>query len=93
MSTRTLTQAGIGHVVVIFVIVFVAVIGLAGFKVATMNNDVVSQNTTADTAAVPEKIETKADLVQASKALDDSSSGLDSSLNDGAFNADMNDML
>ena len=37
MKTTRFTQAGIGHVVILFVIVFVAVVGFAGWKVATMN--------------------------------------------------------
>jgi predicted negative regulator of RcsB-dependent stress response len=94
MNARKYAQAGIGHVVLLFVIVFVAVVGFAGWKVATMNKVADTAQAAAVTSPkVPDQIKTKADLVQTSKALDDSSSQVDGSLNDSALNADLNDML
>jgi hypothetical protein len=93
MAAHKLAQTGIGHIAIMFAVVFVAVVGFAGWKVATMNKDAGTETAATVTTSVPDKISSKGDLVQTSKALDDASSGLDSSLNDGAFNADLNDML
>lgn len=93
MRNQTHTQAGIGHVVAIFMVVFVAVIGFAGWKVATMDRSAPGTANVTLSAEVPEKLETKADLVTTSKALDGSASDLDGGLNDSSLDADLNDML
>jgi hypothetical protein len=89
-----INQNGIGHIVAVGVVLFLLVVGFAGYKVITMNK---VTNTAASTAAatgkVPNTISSKADLVQASKALDNSSTQVDSSLNDSSLDADLNDML
>jgi hypothetical protein len=94
MKSRHISQAGFGHIAAVFALLFVAVVGFAGYKVVTMNK---AGSTTASTAAVstkaPEKISTKADLVQTSKALDSSSTSVSSGLNDSSLNSDLNDML
>jgi hypothetical protein len=91
---QRLNQAGIGHIVAVFVIVFLGVVSFAGYKVVTMNKS--ASNTVSSTvpaAKVPTKISTKADLVQAGKALDSSSTQVNSSMNDSSLDSDLNDML
>jgi hypothetical protein len=94
MKASNLNQKGFGHIAVLFVLVFVAVVGFAGYKVFTMNK---SADTTVSSVVanptVPSRISTKADLTATAKALDSSSSQVDSNLNDGALNSDLNDML
>lgn len=90
----TKSQAGIGHIVVVMVLLLVGVVGFAGYKVLTKNANTDSTASSVNaTPPVPDKISTKADLETTGKTLDNSSSQLDSGLNDGALDADMNDML
>lgn len=94
MKTARFNQAGIGHVVVVFALVFVAVVGFAGYKVATMDKNADTVVTSSsESAEVPDKIQSKADLGQTGKALDDADSQVDGSLDDGSLDADLNDML
>lgn len=93
MSNRTFKQSGIGHVVALFLVVLVAVIGLAGWKVATMDKAASGTANVSSSQEVPDKLETKADLVTTNKALDGAANDLDGGLNDSALNADLNDML
>jgi heme/copper-type cytochrome/quinol oxidase subunit 2 len=85
-------QAGFEAVGVLVAILIVAVIGFAGFKVMHMNKAADSQQS-ASQPAVPAKIQTKSDLSQTGKSLDAASGQLDSSLNDGSLDADMDAML
>jgi hypothetical protein len=95
MKTRQSLQAGFGHVAVVFLIVFVAVVGFAGYKVMSSNSSKQDASVAVPVAAstVPAQIKTKADLVQTAKVLDNSSSSVDSTLNDTALSSDLNDML
>lgn len=89
-------QKGFGVLGVAVALVFVGVVGFAGYKVVTMNKVADSQATTARTAqevAVPETIKTKADLTQTSKALDSSSTQLDNGLSESSLDADVDSML
>lgn len=92
-------QAGVGHVAVVFVLVFLAVAGFAGYKVVTMNSSQKSSVATGlptkalTNAEAPAQIKSKSDLVLTAKALDTQSSQVDSSLNDNGLNQDLNDML
>jgi hypothetical protein len=88
MKTTKLPQAGIGHIAIVFAVVFVAVVGFAGWQVFSSNkNASVADKASTASAQVPDKIQTKADLVQTSKALDSSSTNVNSNLNDNALNA------
>jgi len=91
------SQAGFGHIAVVFLVLFVAVAGFAGYKVVTMNSaqkdDATVATQTQQNAVVPDQIKSKADLVQTAKVLDNSSSSVDGSLNDNSLNQDLNDML
>jgi len=87
MRRHYINQAGFEAVGVLAVILVVAVIGFAGYKVMHMNKAADSQ------PGVPAKIQTKADLTQTGKSLDAASGQLDSNLDDGSLDADMNAML
>lgn len=93
MKTRIMNQKGFGHVVIIFVVLFVAVAGLAGYKVMTMHNSDSSNGSAAAVPKVPATITSKADLTAAAKALDSAGVQLNSSLDDSALNSDLNDLL
>lgn len=94
MKTRSFNANGFGHVALVFVVLFLAVVGFAGYKVVTANRSVATTPPAKTAAtAVPAAINSKADLVQISKVLDSSSAQVDSSLNDNALNSDLNDML
>jgi predicted negative regulator of RcsB-dependent stress response len=94
MKTTKHPQAGIGHIAIVFAVVFLAVVGFAGWQVFSSNkNASVGDKASTASVQVPNKIQTKADLVQTSKALDSSSTNVNSNLNDNALNADLNDML
>lgn len=94
MKRFTMNQKGSGHIAVVIVVLFLAVAGFAGFKIMHKNTSVATPASAATkAAAVPAAINSKADLVQVSKALDDSSSQIDGGLNDNTLNADLNDML
>lgn len=86
-------QKGFSHIIVIFGIVFLAVVGLAGYKVMDMNKNADSAAINTAQVAVPEKINSKADLDATSKSLDNSASELDAGLADESLDADLNDML
>lgn len=92
---KRLNQSG-SHVVALLVgVLVIGVIGLAGYKVMQAQNDTTlqSSNPVTTSKAAPKTIKTNADLTQAAKALDSSSSQVDGSLNDNALNASLNDML
>jgi uncharacterized protein HemX len=94
MSHRTYNQAGFEAVAAVAVVLIAAVIGFAGYTVMNMNKSADTEQSAASSQpAVPDKIETKADLTQTGKALDTTSSQLDSSLNDGSLDSDLNAML
>lgn len=94
---RTLkSQTGIGHIVVIMALLMVGVVGFAGYKVVTKQpaqSTAVRGSSQVDSIAVPAKISTKADLETTTKALDGSSTQVDSGLNDNSLDADLSDML
>lgn len=91
---KPLNQSG-SHVVAVFVgVLVVAVIGLAGYKVWQTNTDkTVDTTQSSGSTKAPSSINSQADLTQAAKALDDSSSQVDSNLNDNGLNSDLNDLL
>ncbi len=94
MSRTRYNQAGFEVVGVFIAILFLAVAGFAGFKVMEMNKSAVDLPSSAVTrTSVPSTIESQADLTAASKSLDQSGSQLDSNLNDGSLDADVNTLL
>lgn len=93
MKTAHFNQQGIAHLAVVFVLVFLAVAGFAGYKVLQNGKTAGDSVQNSSQAVVPDKIESRADLVTTSKALDGSGSDVDNGLNDEQLNADLNDML
>jgi hypothetical protein len=89
---KALNQTGALHLAAILGVLVVGVIAFAGYRV--MNSDNPSSiNTISSSSAVPDKISTQADLTQTSKALDDTDTQLDASLNDAALDSDINALL
>ena len=86
-------QAGFEAVGVIVAVLFVAVVGFAGLKVASMNKSTDAVQSSSASSEVPATIKTKADLAKTSKNLDASGSQLNSNLDDGSLDADLNTML
>lgn len=92
MKSR-INHAGIAHLAAIAVVLLLGVVGFAGYKVVSMNKAADSASSVVADSSAPESITTKADLAQTEKALENTSAGLDSGLNDSALDADLNDML
>jgi len=88
-------QGGSHLIAALLLVVVAGVIALAGYKVWQMqsNNTPSADNTTASSATVPATIQSKADLTQASQALDQASTQLNNNLDDSALNTDINSML
>lgn len=89
---RRLNQSGSHAVLVLALVVVLAVVGLAGYRVMQGSKTTDSTENTSKTV-VPETISTGADLDQTSKALDQTANDLDSALDDTAFDADLESML
>ena len=91
---KRLNQSG-SHVLGFALLVLVlGVVGFAGYKVQQAhNNSDTAVQTATTTAKVPATIANTAELQQASRALDDSSAQLNSSLDDSSLNTDLNSML
>lgn len=91
--TKHTNQAGFGHVLAVFLVLFVAVVGFGGYKVATMNKAVGSESSVTLAPKYPKTVSTKADLQQTAKALDGSNAQVSSGLNASALDADLSDLL
>lgn len=78
---------GVMHLVAILAVVIVGVVGVAGYYVLTAEKD---KSKTAEQTA-PAEINSKADLEQASKALDAGQS--DSELDPAQLDDDLNELL
>ncbi len=80
---------GVMHLIAILAVVVVGVVGVAGYYVVTANKD--NKNKTAEQVTVPDQINSKSDLEQASKALDAQQS--DSDLDPDQLDDDLNVLL
>ena len=93
MRTLRLNQKGFEPIAVIVIVLVIAVLGFAGYKVMNMNKSAESAQPATSQTAEPEAIKSEADLTNTSKALDESGSELDASLDDSALDADVNALL
>jgi len=86
------TQHGIAHLSLLLLVVIAAVVGFAGYKVMQSNhNKDLSSGTTPAVANTVQTIQSKADLNTAEASLN--SQNLDSDLNPGQFDQDVNSLL
>jgi predicted negative regulator of RcsB-dependent stress response len=74
------------------VVLVVAVVGFAGYRVWSNQNTADTTETSA-TTTVPSTIQTKADLDSTGKYLDGLGAQLNADLDDSSLNADINSML
>jgi hypothetical protein len=80
------------HIVAVAVIVLV--LGVAGFGAyAVTHQDKASDTTAQTTTASSDAINSAADLNDAANTLDNSSTQVDSNLDDSSLDADLNDLL
>lgn len=95
MNKTNNSQAGFGHIVLVFALVFLAVGGFAGYKVVSGRGSKAdtAATVTATASSVPATITTQADLTLTSKALDNEAASVNGGLNDGSLDGDLNDML
>ncbi len=98
--SRTVNQSGLGHIGLILFVVAVAVIGFSAIEVLNANNKVAQSNNPATAssakvqfASVPATITSKAGLQQASLALSDANSQMQSELNSSSLSSSINAML
>lgn len=94
MRAKSINQQGFEAVIVGVVLLFVAVIGFAGFKVMSMNKsaETASSIPTTKVGAVP-PIKTKSDLSKIDKALESSAIETDKNLDSKALDADLETLL
>jgi uncharacterized protein HemX len=90
---RVRNQSGFGHVVLLVLLVAVAVIGFAGYRVWTARNSSTTDTSVSSAIKVPTTITSKADLIQTSKSLDASAVQLNNSLDASVLDSDVNSML
>ena len=89
MKSLRSNQQGIGHVVALLVLVLVAAVAFAGWRVMNANK---TSDTTAQTASqTPSVLKTKADVTKAANELDATS--VDSTVNPDSLDSDINSLL
>lgn len=86
-----LNQRGSSHIVLLLAVVVVAVVAFAGYRVMNANNPSEPSDTASASASVPAKLTSKADVLKADKALDQTA--IDSSVNPDTLNNDLNSLL
>ena len=84
-------EAGSHLIAVALFVAFAALAVFAGYKVYMMGQQVASTDATA--VQVPATITNTSQLTQASKALDQASAQVNTSLDDSGLNSDLNDLL
>lgn len=85
-------QKGASHLILIGVVVVVAVVGIASFRVLTHSSKQTANNTPLQpVVSVPNTIANTADASQASKALD--AEQIDTNLDGSQLDSDINSML
>ena len=90
MKTTATRQAGFEHVTIGIFIVVIVVVGFASYRVLRHKSNVPNQVTTPQTP-IPNKIQSKADIRQASKALD--AQDVDKQLDPSQLDKNITDLL
>jgi predicted negative regulator of RcsB-dependent stress response len=90
---KTTNQSGIAHLGLVLSVLVIAAVSFAGYRVWQTRDTVAPVTATVSGSTIPSAIKTKADLTQTSKALDETNSQLDASLNDSALDSDINSLL
>jgi predicted negative regulator of RcsB-dependent stress response len=90
---KRFNQQGSLHLGVLLAVVVVAVVAFAGYRVWSSGQDKTTQTASTQSTGVPAEIKTKADLTQTSKALDQTGTELDATMNDATLDGDINSML
>ncbi len=92
---KRLNQSGSHIIAIMLLVLALGVVGFTGYKVQQAHNKTDSSNQTKTTAqaAIPKTVTNTTDLQSVGTVLDQSSAQLDSSLDDGQLNADLNSML
>ena len=90
MKTIRLNQKGIGHIAALLVLVVVAAVAFAGWRVMNANK---TSDTATQTASstVPAVLKTKADVTKAANELD--ATNVDSTVNPDSLDGDINTLL
>ena len=89
MKSLRSNQQGIGHVVALLVLVLVAAVAFAGWRV--MNANKTSDTTARAASQTPSVLKTKADVTKAANELDATS--VDSTVNPDSLDSDINSLL
>lgn len=89
---RVNSEAGSHLIALALFILFVGVVGFAGYQVWQRQQPGTVASTTTG-ASVPSKITNTATLDQATAALDSASSQVNTSLDDSGLNSDLSDLL
>jgi putative NADH-flavin reductase len=89
------SEAGLGHALLIFLVVaVVAAVGLVGLRVKQNNSDKAGEVTATQPLAkvqAPDQISSKADLTKAEASLNQTN--VDSDVNPDTLNSDVNNLL
>jgi predicted negative regulator of RcsB-dependent stress response len=90
---KTNTQSGFAHLGLLLVVLVLAAVAFAGYRVWQTKEDVAPVTATVVSDTVPSAIKSKADLIQTSKVLDQADDELDASLNGAALDSDIDSLL
>ena len=85
---RISSERGVGHIVIVLLLLVVGVVGFAGYTVMNSQKD-----TDKTASSVQAKVDSVPELKEADTTLTQASSDLDSSLDTSALDADIDAML
>lgn len=91
---RASTQKGVAHLGALFVIVFIGLVGYAGYQVMSMNKAAEGSPSSVTVGPIlPETIATTRDLDTTNRVLDGTDNKLSNSLDDSDLDADLDQLL
>ena len=88
---RRWNQSGLGNIAILLLVLVVAVVAFAGYKVADSTKVKPAVSTATTQASAPKAITSTADVEQAEASLD--SANADSSINPDQLDQDLNELL